>query len=179
MHIIFQMNSAIFNVVFNVVGISGNFGAGGKTGNSRLTVGNRVGGSGNCGGFGSSGILGIFTSLRKDKDSDMFAMRSSHNFNWSSMLIFALYCGGSGRSGIFINAIFVGVKLNLGNKISIHKFMFDKSIIIFGILNDGIGNIGNHISGQSIDRLHEYESYVSFEHFPHLSDRFTEKSIKI
>jgi hypothetical protein len=93
--------------------------------------------------------------------------------------MFALNLGGSGRFGIFNKAIFVGVKLNLGSKISIHKFTLDRSIIIFGILNDGIANIGSHISGQSIDKLHEYESYVSFEHLPHLSDRFTEKSIKI
>jgi hypothetical protein len=91
----------------------------------------------------------------------------------------ALNCGGSGKFGIFTRATFVGVKLNLGIKMSIHKLTLDKSIIMFGILNDGIGNMGNHISGHSIDKLHEYESYVSFEHFPHLSDRFAEKSIKI
>jgi len=93
--------------------------------------------------------------------------------------MFALNFGGSGRLGIFTNAILVGVKLNLGSKISIHKLTFERSMIIFGILNEGIGMIGNHISGQSIDKLHEYESYVSFVHLPHLSDGLTEKSINI
>jgi hypothetical protein len=44
MHIIFQMNSAVFKMVFNVFDISGNLGAGGSTGNSKLTVGKSVGG---------------------------------------------------------------------------------------------------------------------------------------
>ena len=178
-HNIFQIVSAVLRVAFIWFGISGNFGAGGRTGSSILMLGKRVGGCGSCGGLGSWGIWGILTFFIKDNDFDIDHIRFNQIFNWSSKLRLALYCGGSGRFGIFISATFVGVKLNFGIKISIHKLILDKSMIMFGILKEGIGSIGNQTSGQSMDKLHEYESYVSFVHFPHLSDRFVEKSIKI
>ncbi|MEI8253548.1 MAG: hypothetical protein WCG25_07595 [bacterium] len=79
--IIFHINSAVFRVAFRVLDISGNFGAGGSTGSSRLTVGNRVGGCGSCGGFGNSGIVGILTSFINANDSDIDHIRSNQSFN--------------------------------------------------------------------------------------------------
>jgi len=154
-HNIFQIVSAVFSVALILFGISGSLGAGGKIGNSIFIIGRRVGGCGNWGGLGNSGISGRFTLLIEESDGNIKDIRFNHNFSWSSNVMFTLYFGGSGKFGIFTSATFVGVKLNWGSRISIHKFILDRSIIMFGILNGGIGMIGNHTLGHSIDKLHE------------------------
>jgi hypothetical protein len=125
------MVSAILSVAFILLGISGILGAGGRRGNSISILGRRDGGVGKSGGLGKRGRSGI----EKSKS------------------ISILYCGGSGRSGNFNNAILVGTKLNLGSKISIHKFILERSSMMFGILKGGMGRIGNPILGHNMDKL--------------------------
>ena len=75
-------------------GISGNFGAGGRIGNSRLIFGINDGNSGRCGGDGNSGIFGAerFISLSR------FQMISK----------FSPIAGGVGRFGILGSSILSG-----------------------------------------------------------------------
>src|SRR5690606_16732607 len=100
--------------------IFGMRGAGGRVGRFSSIFGINEGNSGSVGGEGRTGICGIAT-LR-------FALRS--------ML------GGIVRSGSLGNGIFLGTKLNFGNRTSIPRFICDKSIFIFGILKLGIGSTG-------------------------------------
>jgi hypothetical protein len=151
-HNILPIISAISIVVCISFGSSGIFGAGGNTGNSNFTLGINEGISGRSGGAGITGIDGKFID--------------TSNFSSCIIRLFIIFVpadiqsrfkdismvGGFGILGKSGNGTEVGTKLNLGNFMSVAKFIFDKSIYMFGIFIGGIFNIGR-LSGHNNPNL--------------------------